>query len=46
MLSPSSRTLGQAARGLVLAGETTPEEAIRIAREEVANAPELQSADG
>ncbi|MES2755721.1 MAG: ATPase, T2SS/T4P/T4SS family, partial [Pseudomonadota bacterium] len=34
-----SRTLGQAARELVVAGETTPEEAIRIAREETVPEP-------
>ena len=42
------RTLVQAARALVLAGETTPEEAIRIGREEVveAAAPVVEAVDG
>ena len=41
----NARSLGQAARELVLVGETTPEEAIRIAREEVEPEP-LAVADG
>jgi general secretion pathway protein E len=41
-----SDTLAEAARKLVLAGETTPEEAIRIAREEVVAESEPATDDG